>query len=357
MMEEESRTYQCPACTGPLRYDGATGRLVCDYCGSSFEPKDLEQEPREAEDFPPTVDDTVENPWTTEEADALQQYHCPACGALLACDETTAATSCPYCGNPLVLEGKLKGGLRPELILPFRLDKEQAKAALRQHYKKKALLPRAFQEENHLEELKGVYVPFWLYDCRLWGRANYQAQRLHSWREGDYRVTETQHYLIRREGTMEFSSVPVDGSRKMPDTLMDAIEPFDYSGLRPFSSSYLPGFFAEVYDVDREEAAQRMEQRVQKSLQRELRRSVIGYEAVVPSLQQQRLLNQRAHYALLPVWLLSTRWRGQNYLFAMNGQTGRLIGDLPCDWRRYWAYFAGCTGLFGALILALWQLL
>ena len=128
-MEEESRTYQCPACTGPLRYDGATGRLVCDYCGSSFEPKDLEQEPREAEDFPPTVDDTVENPWTTEEADALQQYHCPACGALLACDETTAATSCPYCGNPLVLEGKLKGGLRPELILPFQMDKEQAKAA------------------------------------------------------------------------------------------------------------------------------------------------------------------------------------------------------------------------------------
>ena len=140
-MAEKTTNYQCPACTGPLHYDGASGKLVCDYCGSVYDVKDIEAryaKKQAAADTAaegdakkaarlPRQDSPV---WSEAEAEGLNSYSCPTCGAELVCDETTAATTCPYCGNPTVLGGKLSGKLKPEYILPFKLDKKTAIAHL-----------------------------------------------------------------------------------------------------------------------------------------------------------------------------------------------------------------------------------
>lgn len=344
-MPNETTNYQCPACTGPLRFDSATGKLVCDYCGSTYEVKEVEAlyaDKQKASDT--AARQRPQGPvWGEEEAAGLTSRTCSSCGAELVCDGTTAATTCPYCGNPTVLGGQLSGKLKPEYIIPFKLDRKAAVQNLNKYYKGKKFLPKAFKEQNHVEEIQGVYVPFWLYDGRMEARGAYKAEISESHREGDYIVTTTRHFDVARVGDADFVRVPVDGSSKMPDAHMDAIEPFDYSDLKPFSTAYLPGFLADRYDEDDKKCAARVLTRMKNSTAAALHDTLGGYTGVQTLSEQLDSRTLEPHYALLPVWMLHTRWKEQDFLFAMNGQTGKLIGDLPVDKGRVAAWFAGIS--------------
>ena len=352
-MADKVTNYQCPACTGPLHFDSATGKLVCDYCGSAYEVADIEAQSAakqkkadsaaEADQKKAAQRKASAPVWDEMEAASLTSYTCTTCGAELVCDATTAATNCPYCGNPTVLGGKLSGKLKPEYIIPFRMDKKTAIENLKKYYKGKAFLPKAFKESNHIEEIQGVYVPFWLYDGRMEARGAYKAEISESHREGDYIVTTTRHFDVARVGDADFVRVPVDGSSKMPDAHMDAIEPFDYSDLKPFSTAYLPGFLADRYDEDDKKCAARVLTRMKNSTAAALHDTLGGYTGVQTLSEQIDSRTLEPHYALLPVWMLHTRWKEQDFLFAMNGQTGKLIGDLPVDKGRVAAWFAGIS--------------
>ena len=202
-MATQLTNYQCPACTGPLHFDGASGKLVCDFCGSSYDTAEIEALYAEKEAAAETAAQNKQAPppdsvWSENEAAGLRSYSCPSCGAELICDETTAATSCPYCGNPTVIAGQFSGMQRPELVLPFVLDKNAAKAALKKYYRGKRFLPNAFSSQNHIEEIKGVYVPFWLFDANASGSGLYEATTSSRHRNGDYVITTTKHYDVRR---------------------------------------------------------------------------------------------------------------------------------------------------------------
>ena len=239
------------------------------------------------------------------------------------------------------MPGELSGALKPDWVIPFKQTKEEAVAALKAHYKKKPLLPKTFSSQNHLEEIKGVYAPFWLYDGEAQGSATFHATKVRHWREGRYDVTETSHYECQRAGALGFQRIPVDGSTKMPDEHMDAIEPFDYSELRPFSTAYLPGYLADKYDVDAASAEARAKTRAEGSLVGAMQDTVTGYTSVEKKDAEVEYRRTGLHYALLPVWLLSTKWNEKNYLFAVNGQTGKLVGDLPIDKAKLAAWFIG----------------
>ena len=348
-MPTQVTNYQCPSCTGPLHYDGAAGRLQCDYCGSSFDPAEIEklyaEKEQQAASQPETESDTGEWQSSADEdwgmdADKMRVYSCPSCGAQLICEETTAATSCPYCGNPTVIPEQFSGILKPDYILPFKLSKEDAIKALKKHYLKKPLLPSTFSKANHLEEIEGVYVPFWMYDGEASGSAQFHATQVHTYTSGDYEITETSHYDVRRAGSIAFEKIPVDASSKMPDDYMDSIEPYDYAELRPFSTAYLPGFLADKYDVSVEDSRERADTRCAGSLLSALERTVSGYTSCNETSRDIHLKRGKVHYALLPVWILNTRWEGKDFLFAMNGQTGKLVGNLPVSTKRVIGLFA-----------------
>lgn len=364
-MAEQVTNYQCPLCTAPLHFSSETGKLECEYCGNSFSAEEIdtlyaqknekaaqEQQKQEvqAEAEPGWDLSGVGKEWGNE-ADGVRVYNCPSCGAELICDDTTAATACPYCDNPTIIPGQLGGALKPDYIIPFRLDKKNAIAALKKHYRKRPLLPKAFQTANHLEEIKGVYVPFWLFDGAAKGRMVFDATRSRVYQEGNYEVTETQHYKVVREGNITFEHIPVDGSKKMPDDYMDSLEPFDYSRMVDFSTAYLPGYLADKYDVSAQESCERADQRASSTLSASLERTVTGYEHVSVQQESIHLQRNKVKYALLPVWLLRTKWEGSDYLFAMNGQTGKLVGDLPIDKEKKRLAFWGCYAVF-FLILA-----
>ena len=369
-MATQVTNYQCPACTGPMHFVGESGRLECDYCGSSFSVEEIEKlyadkekkaeaafakaEEKEAAISPEEreyLDDGSDWP------EGMKAYSCPSCGAELVCDATTAATSCPYCGNPTVIPGQFSGMMKPDCIIPFKLSKEQAITALKNHYKGKRLLPKEFSDQNHLEEIKGVYVPFWLFDSVVEADVMFEATTATTYTEGDYEVTETSHYDVRRAGTVTFEKVPADASTKMPDDYMDSIEPYNYGELKPFSSAYLPGFLADKYDVDREDCAVRAEKRTARSAVDEMQSTVTGYSSVSVQGQDVRLHPGKAHYALMPVWLLSTRWQDKSYLFAMNGQTGKFVGDLPVSKKRALQWFGAIAAPMAAVIAVIIALL
>ena len=355
-MATQITNFQCPACTGPLQYDGSSGKLKCEYCGSLFSVQEIEglyggkldaaaaasAQAQAHEEQVPEGDwnwETAGSDWEEEEAH-LKAYNCPSCGAELICEETTVATSCPYCGNPTVVPGQFTGMLKPDYILPFKLDKDAAVTALREFYHGKKLLPKAFSRENHIEEVKGVYVPFWLFDGHCEADMDFSATKVRSYTSGREHVTETDHYHVRRSGTVSFHRIPVDGSRKMPDAHMDAIEPFDYEDLKPFSAAYLPGFLAEKYDVDADESENRADRRAVNTAEEIIRSTVSGYSTVTTTSKNIHMIRGEVKYALMPVWLLATRWNGKSFLFAMNGQTGKMIGDLPTSTGLYWSWFA-----------------
>ena len=241
-----------------------------------------------------------------------------------------------------MVPSQFDGNLKPDYILPFKLDKEAAVAALKEFYKDKKLLPREFASNNQIEKIQGVYVPFWLFNGTAEVDMEFSASRSMTHREGDRLITETDHFRLRRAGDVDFERIPVDGSRRMPDAHMDAIEPFDYRELKPFSPGYLPGFLANKYDVDKEECARRADERAIHTAEQAVEATAYGggYASCALMGKNVRLRRGAVNYALMPVWMLSTRWKDQSFLFAMNGQTGKLIGDLPVSKERYWSWFA-----------------
>ena len=376
-MAAQVTNYQCPACTGPLQFDAGTDSLICEYCGSSYKIEEIEAMfAKENEEAAQAKEDSdkkreeeqqqaEENDWDTSgmsddwgaDAEGMRVYNCPSCGAQLICDETTAATACPYCDNPTIVPGQFVGVLKPDYVIPFKLKKEQAIAALKKHYEGKVLLPAAFKNQNHLEEIKGVYVPFWLFDGEAAGDMSFEATRTHTYTQGDYRITETLHYHVEREGSIAFAKIPVDGSKKMPDDYMDSLEPFDYNELKPFSNAYLPGYLAEKHSVSAEESMPRAEERAKNTALSLIRADAIGYETLTTKYHNVQLERGKVYYALLPVYMLTTKFQGQNYLFAMNGQTGKFIGNLPVDNGKYWTYFLGIAGGVTALLAVILTLL
>ena len=414
----ETTTYQCPNCSGRLSYDGAIGRLRCEFCESTFTPEEVEAifaerqakadakaaqeagtgsggahaqqastsvasaangatipsqetpkptaaqasttqaahvKPAVALTGDPVKDYIAQSKWTSADADNMRAYNCSSCGAQLMVDQVTAVTSCPYCGNNAVVPGQLSDVLKPDYVIPFKLDKDAAVQALKRYYGGKPLLPNDFTANNHIEEIQGIYVPFWLYTGIGDIDATFEGRNIRTWSDSKNMYTETDHYELSRSGTMKFKAVPVDGSSKMPDAHMDALEPYDYSELTPFSVAYLPGFITDRYDLDVEECDSRARGRVATTCADVIEQTVTGFMESNVTSTNADITWTNISYALLPVWMLHTRWNGQDYLFAMNGQTGKFIGDLPIDngkvTKRFLLMFAPLLIIIAVIII------
>ena len=344
--------YKCPSCGGAIEFDSHSQKMKCPYCDTEFDLETLkkydEQLSREAEQKD-DISDWQTDPgkqWQEGETDGMNVYTCKSCGGEIVSDENTGATSCPYCGNPVILTERFRGALRPDMVIPFKLDKKAAKEAYYKHIKGRPLLPKVFRRENHIDEIKGIYVPFWLFDADVAADARYKATKVRTWSDSDYDYTETSYYSVDRSGNMSFVSVPVDGSSRMPDDLMESIEPYKVADAVEFQTAYLSGYLADKYDVDAQQSTDRARERMKESAQDVLRDTVKGYASVIPENTNVRISGGDAKYALYPVWILNTTWRGKKYIFATNGQTGRMTGDLPVDNGAYTRWLLGLTAVF-----------
>ena len=341
--------YKCPNCTAALVFDSKTQKMKCEYCDGEFLVEDLEAlKEDELSELSKETETPEENgwegfqpeEWQNTDMENMRIWSCSSCGAEIVAEATVGAMKCPYCDNVMIMPEQFSGMYLPDYIIPFKKTKKEALEGLKKYYSDKPFLPKIFKDENHMEEIKPVYVPFWLFDVGISANFRYDARKVDTYEKGNYRYVTTRFYDVMRKGNMKFHKIPVDGSKMIDDTTMEAIEPYDYKEIEPFKISYLSGYLANKYDVEPEELTGRVYERVHHSVQNFFRESVMGYETVSSKKEQIEIKEKGdVKYALFPVWFLNTKWNGKRYSFAMNGQTGRLIGDLPVSKEmvaKYW---------------------
>ncbi len=336
-------SYKCPACGSPLVFT-PDGNLSCGACGNTFSVDSVEllESVRDGEggfDWSEFRDELNSGLGKLENT---VTYVCRSCGAEIETEATTSATHCPYCDNEIIISDRLTGGLRPNAVIPFRVDKKGLEDVVRNYFKGKKLLPKDFLDSNRLSKVQGVYVPFWLFDAGIEGNVMMKATQVSHYSDSNYDYTETRYFAVRLDGSMGFDKVPVDGSKKMDDDLMDSIEPYDYNGLVDFRTGYLSGFLSDRFDEGPDESLPRAEARMKRSAETELtavanRDSL--YTSMYMSSSDLHLTDASVKYVLLPVYLVNVYYNGNRYRFAVNGQTGKIVGELPVDKKKKRLYF------------------
>jgi len=312
---------KCPSCGAAIHFKPELGKFKCDYCDSEFTADDLK-------DMDKLKKEEVKE---SDSYSSYDSYNCPDCGAQIIADENTSATFCVYCGNTSIIKNRLSGEFAPKYIIPFKMEKEKAIDAFKSLRKGRPLVPSSFVSEKNIEKITGVYIPFWLYNVDVSGTINARATKVSSWRVGDTHYTKTDYYNVVRSGDMSFNRVPVDGSTRFNNDMMNSIEPFDYGKLIDYNHAYLSGFLAEKYDVSYEDAFSDCKTRTLNSARDEMLSSMIGYSSknITSSNLDSSIVSHE--YVLLPVWMVNVKYKGEYYLFAMNGESGKFIGNIPLD--------------------------
>ncbi len=337
-------TYKCKGCGAPIEFDANAGELVCEYCNTHMAVGELKQN---GEQFETLVEEDSQKQAQRFDVDG---YHCDSCGAQLLVNADTSATTCSFCGSSAIIRNRLEGAQKPVKVVPFMISKEQAKDLFRKWTKKGIFTPSAFKKNEVVENITGMYVPYWLYDYNAREFMVATATRTRHETRGDYRYTHTDHFRIVRDGSAEYKKVPADASEKMPDNTMDLLEPFNYSDLKDFEMPYLSGFQSEKYNYDSVQMAPRVEKRIQDYIYREVRNTITGYSSVSVIKNDATLNRRSATYTLLPVWLLTYRYKNENYMLTINGQTGKQVGTLPISKEKMVTWFWGISaGLFAVL--------
>ncbi len=349
-MGETVQSYKCPCCGSGLVFNGEN--LHCDACGNNFSAESMQQlenamgktetskfdwEHYEARDFENGGDVNISD------------YTCPSCGAEITGDDTLGSTVCPYCGSSTIIKKQFEGASQPDYIIPFKLDKKKAMEAFESDFAKRPFLPDVFKNKKKIEEMTGVYVPFWTFDCDCNANIIYSAETVSHWSDADYDYTKIDHYKLLRGGSVSFANIPVDGSEKTDNTYMEAIEPFNYDEAVNFNTSYLSGFLAEKYDVSAQECTPRANERVKNSTEDAFRDTANGYSGVTAEQTSVNFSNGKIRYCLLPVWMLNIKYKDTIYKFAINGQTGKVVGEYPTDKSKKWKYFAKIAAIVFAV--------
>ena len=344
--------FKCPACGGSVEFDAGTQKMKCPYCDSEFDIEAIkEMNSEESSQHDDSISwESAGGQWQEGETDGMRVYTCESCAGEIIGDENLGSTTCPYCGSKVVMTGQFSGALKPDYVIPFKFDKKQAMKNFETFVNKRKYVPKRFKSDKHIEEIKGVYVPFWLFDGDADADMSFGAEKIKSWTEGKYEYTETEYYNVKRSGNVTFKNIPVDGSEKLADDLMESIEPFHFNEAVDFETAYLAGYLADKYDVDEKASENRANERIKYSVEEALSDTVKGYSRVNGRSSSITIKGGKAKYALYPVWLLSATYNGEAYTFAMNGQTGKFAGDLPVDNKGLCKYFGVSTLIWTALI-------
>lgn len=352
----ELTIFKCPSCDGKLEFNPGQQEMVCPFCNSSIDIAALQSYDsvlNEHAGEQTSFEAQTGEEWSQSEAGGMRVYHCQTCGGEVMADETTAASTCPYCDNPIVMAGQLSGALKPEVVIPFKLDKEAAKKKLMEHMSGKFLLPKVFSEQNHIDEIKGLYVPVWLYEAGTSSKMVFKGCKTRRYNDQNYDYVERKYFSAVRGGTMSFENVPVDGSSKMDDTMMESLEPFDMKDAQQFSMAYLSGYLADKYDVSAEDNMPHAEERMRESVRSAIEETLREYDSFEKQSEFVEFNEGKVRYVLYPVWLLNTSWNGNAYHFGMNGQTGKFVGNLPIDKAKATVVFLIATvlGFLGSFLI------
>ncbi|MGN8645420.1 TFIIB-type zinc ribbon-containing protein [Gracilibacillus sp. HCP3S3_G5_1] len=320
--------YKCSGCGADMAFDSETGHLSCDSCGR--------------QEHIDTYEDV--NITQTFEENEAKEYHCENCGAVVLTEPDTTATSCSFCGAGVVLADRLSGDLAPTKVIPFTISKEEAMQAFKKWCKNGRLTPKGFMTADRVKGITGIYVPFWIYDLENDVEVEATATKVRTYQRGDYRYTETRYYNVYRDIDLSYLKVPVDASEKLDDALMDKLEPYNYNDFKEFKTPYLAGYLAEKYNYTDKELFGRVKDKIKTFIDSYVSSTITGYSTVQYKQKNIHTKQKNSYYVLLPVWMVYYDFDKQEHTFAMNGQTGKIVGKPPLSYSKAAIWFSGIAG-------------
>lgn len=329
-------SHKCPNCDGPLLFDPESQSFHCEYCLSVFKDTDIKEntEPSQVEELA---------------KETFNLYACPSCGAEVVTEETTAATYCYYCHNPVVLKDRVSGEFLPNAILPFKVSEKEAKEKFLQWANKKKFIPRDFFSKKQIEKMTGVYFPYWNVDAELFGDVKAKGTKIDVWRIDETEYTRTRRYDIRRKGNVTFKSLLKTAlSKNVKQNMIESVQPFNVDDCQAFDSRFLSGFQAEKRDLEFNEIKDAVNQELDQYTEKLLVNDISGYGMIDSSRCQTQLLNQSNQYYLLPLWIVTykSETSEEPYYFAMNGVSGKTSGILPINKTK----LIGTSAMIGAIV-------
>lgn len=362
---------KCPNCGGELIFDPKSQKYKCEYCGSDFALDEIrtvetttQQNPGMEQDDPETAGQKAQQMAASEEAARSGEettadasavvYTCPSCGAQIVTDQTTAATFCYYCHNPVLLSGQLSGTFHPDQIIPFEIDRSQAEAHFLDFVQKKKFVPNAFFQKKQIERLTGIYYPYWVYDAEVDGTVTAEGSKVRVFMAGDEEITETRIYRMERAGEVTLKEITKHALTKTDRLLAEGVLPYDFSKAEPFHMGYLSGFYAEKRDMEKTELEAEVHGEVESYTRNLLEDTIQGYTGVHIISDHIRPVKEKWQYTLLPVWTVT--YKGQNgktYYYSMNGQNGKTYGELPIDRKKVFLYGILIGGIVFVILLLL----
>ena len=359
--------YSCINCGGPVRYDIAAQTFKCGPCGSTYtlekmneafpenEAGSLWKEVEKEAGAEKECKNTEINKAEDKEA-VVKVYHCSFCGAeLMADSETLAAGQCAFCKTPVTIsERLLSGESLPSRVIPFAVTRDKAFEIYESKMKGKPLLPVTFRGRVTRWDLKAVYIPFRLCDADCSAAITARCERVTTWSDRNYDYTKTDTYEARRSGAMSFVQVPLDKSDKINSEKMQEIEPFQMESLTPFSAKYLSGHYAEAPTTKEGNLQTYLFGRLKPAAERTLLNTISGYSSVSLSSSKASVDRAESEYVMLPAWMFVSTFQDKEYVFAINGQTGKFTGELPVDWGRAGFLFMNlAVAIFAAVFIGL----
>ena len=333
-------SHKCPNCSSEVRFDITKKRMTCPHCSSDFSVYSFYTNPAE---------------WSGADEEDIGLFTCENCGGDITAPKKDTTATCPYCDSRLTLAGRLSGKKRPDYILPFEISHDDAVKIFKQHLKEKVLLPDVFNTKAVLT-CRRMYLPFFVFSTTV--KADYNVWEIIA--------GEGSHVL--GSGQFPFVHMPVDACKKIPNHMTEVIEPFDFKKAMPFSPSYLTDCNAEIYDESSKDciqiAAKRMAKAIMGFLKKEYKLSKLPVFAdetapdYTNKITNLTFNNTSVKYAFFPVWIMSAKWKNKNYLFVLNGQTGKMVSDLPCDqakaFKKFLKRFLLVFGIGLLLSVILW---
>lgn len=269
-----------------------------------------------------------------------KEYVCKFCGGENFASNEELSTFCAYCGQPIILADRLDSR-SPEGIIPFMINREHAELEIKRLINQSIFVPKEFLDIR-ISDIKGIYIPFWLFDIKCSGKIYLTVPRFVDYPTGFFK----DYY---REGDCAFKKMPCCATNKLNYKLCQELLPYDMSKLRKFDIEYLSGFYSDMPHYLNLEMIEHMKKFAHELFEQEVRSSVYNKTKEQVHVQKSEIKTdvlEMSQFGFLPAWFFACQYKGETYVLLVNGQTGKTVGAVPVDWKKV----IGCFILLGVLL-------
>ena len=314
---------KCKNCGGNLYYDPKSHDLLCDNCGThtqiiadgKIQYHDLNEKQTNSKEYKDYVEQN-------------KAFKCPNCGANVILNKFEISQVCPYCATPLVINEQ-NYGLKPDAIIPFQFDENDAAEKFVAVVKKRFWAPRKFKKKLPENEITGIYIPSFGFDADTFSKYDGRLFNEVTVRDSDGH-THTERHYFRIGGTLQksYQNVMVECSSKITQRELHGFLPYNFDEKMPYTNQFILGYSVEQYDKEVKDSIETYHSELRNLIERDILRKYV-YDGVDYLNVKTDRSNEKYQYHILPVYRFEYDYKGKKYVNYMNGQNGKVDGNTP----------------------------